>query len=41
MMYDMVKQKQDVQAGGSGAACSAVVTYGHILKRMRQGELKR
>lgn len=41
MMYDMVKQKQDVQAGGSGAACSAVVTYGHILKRMRQGELKK
>ncbi|WP_166238462.1 stage V sporulation protein AD [Paenibacillus turpanensis] len=33
--------KQMVQAGGSGAACSAVVTYGHLLKKMREGELKR
>jgi stage V sporulation protein AD len=39
MVYDI--HKQPVQAGGSGCACSAVVTYGHLLKRMRRGELKR
>ncbi|WP_027091209.1 stage V sporulation protein AD [Cohnella thermotolerans] len=39
MVYDVAKQK--VQAGGSGCACSAVVTYGHLLKRMAKGELKR
>lgn len=39
MVYDV--QKQKVQAGGSGCACSAVVTYGHLLKRIRKGELKR
>ncbi|MFC0215862.1 stage V sporulation protein AD [Paenibacillus chartarius] len=41
LIYDLEKQKTDVQAGGSGAACSATVTYGHLLKRMRRGELKR
>lgn len=39
LVYDV--DKQAVQAGGSGCACSAVVTYGHLLKRMRQGELNR
>ncbi|MBO7746525.1 stage V sporulation protein AD [Paenibacillus sp. MWE-103] len=39
MVYDVAKQK--VQAGGSGCACSAVVTYGHLLKRLMKGELKR
>ncbi|CAG7639961.1 Stage V sporulation protein AD [Paenibacillus solanacearum] len=39
MIYDL--EKQDVQAGGSGCGCSATVTYGHILKRMSKGELKR
>jgi stage V sporulation protein AD len=39
MIYDY--EKQMVQAGASGCACSAVVTYGHLLKRMRRGELKR
>lgn len=39
LIYDLAKQK--VQAGGSGCACSATVTYGHLLKRMAQGELKR
>jgi len=39
MVFDV--QKQKVQAGGSGCACSAVVTYGHLLKRMAKGELKR
>ncbi|WP_028561712.1 stage V sporulation protein AD [Paenibacillus pinihumi] len=41
MVYDMIKQKNIIQAGGSGCACSAVVTYGHLLKRIRKGELKR
>ncbi len=39
MIYDY--EKQQVQAGASGCACSAVVTYGHLLKRMRKGELNR
>lgn len=39
MIYDF--DKQSVLAGGSGCACSAVVTYGHILKRLQRGELKR
>ena len=39
LVYDVEKQK--VQAGGSGCACSAVVTYGHLLKRLAKGELKR
>jgi len=34
-------QDQPVMSGGSGCACSATVTYGHFLKRMRQGELKK
>lgn len=32
---------QAVLAGGSGSACSAIVMYGHHLKRMMQGELQR
>jgi stage V sporulation protein AD len=39
MIFDVDKQK--VQAGGSGCACSAVVTYGHLLKRIHKGELRR
>lgn len=35
------KDNQPVIAGGSGCACSATVTYGHLLNRMRRGELKR
>lgn len=27
--------------GGSGCACSATVTYGHLLNRMKKGELKK
>jgi stage V sporulation protein AD len=34
-------QEQPVIAGGSGCACSAVVTYGHLLNKMRKGEIKR
>ncbi|MGI6686634.1 MAG: stage V sporulation protein AD [Bacillota bacterium] len=35
------KSDQPVMAGGSGCGCVATVTYGHLLKRMRQGELKK
>ncbi len=35
------KEEQPVLAGGSGCACSAMVTYGHFLKRMQKGELSR
>lgn len=35
------KKEQPVFAGGSGCACSATVTYGHFLNRMKKGELKR
>ncbi|RKD22732.1 stage V sporulation protein AD [Ammoniphilus oxalaticus] len=34
-------EKQPVFAGASGAGCSAVVTYGHILNRMKRGELNK
>lgn len=40
MIYDREKQPF-VQAGASGAACSATVTYGHLMKRMERGELNR
>ncbi|UNK16402.1 stage V sporulation protein AD [Paenibacillus sp. N3/727] len=39
MIYDYEKQK--VQAGASGCGCSAVVTYGHLLKRLQNHELNR
>ncbi|BFT73455.1 MULTISPECIES: stage V sporulation protein AD [Paenibacillus] len=39
MIYQ--RDTQNVQAGGSGCGCSATVTYGHLLKRMKKGELKR
>jgi stage V sporulation protein AD len=35
------REEQPVLAGGSGTGCSASVLYGHILNRMRKGELKR
>ncbi|NMM63124.1 stage V sporulation protein AD [Clostridium sp. P21] len=35
------KDDQPVFAGGSGCGCSAVVTYGHFLKRMQKGNLRR
>ena len=38
MLYD--RDKQDVHAGGSGCGCSASVLCGHILGRVRTGELK-
>lgn len=35
------KDDQQVFAGGSGTGCSACVTYGHLLNRMRKGEINR
>ncbi|AJA47309.1 stage V sporulation protein AD [Clostridium pasteurianum DSM 525 = ATCC 6013] len=35
------REDQPVIAGASGCGCSASVTYGHILKRMKKGELKK
>lgn len=32
---------QNVFAGGSGCACCAVVTYGHLLKEMERGALQK
>lgn len=32
---------QPVLSGASGAGCSAVVIYGHLLNRMKKGELKK
>ncbi|MFB5762780.1 stage V sporulation protein AD [Paenibacillus medicaginis] len=40
MIYDREKQA-DVFAGGSGCGCSAVVTYGHLLKKLEKRELNR
>ncbi|CEH32344.1 SpoVAD [Aneurinibacillus migulanus] len=39
LIYDQTKQ--DVLSGGSGCACCATVTYGHLLNRLRAGEWKR
>lgn len=39
MIYDIANQP--VQAGGSGCACSAVVTYGHIIDELNKGHLRR
>lgn len=39
MIYD--RDQQSVWAGGSGCACSAVVTYGPLIKKLQQGEYKR
>lgn len=38
MIYD---KNQPVLAGGSGAGCSAVVLYGHLLNEMKKGTYKR
>ncbi|WP_044748645.1 stage V sporulation protein AD [Bacillus alveayuensis] len=35
------REDQPVLSGGSGAGCSATVVYGHLLNRMKRGELKR
>jgi stage V sporulation protein AD len=33
--------EQPVMSGGSGCGCSATVTYGHLINRMKNGEIKR
>ena len=38
MIFD--REKQDVHAGGSGCGCSASVLCGHILPRVKKGELR-
>lgn len=38
MLFD--REKQDVHAGGSGCGCSASVLCGHVLERIKKGELK-
>lgn len=35
------REDQPVLSGASGAGCCACVTYGHILNRMRKGELNK
>ncbi|KAB2952102.1 stage V sporulation protein AD [Heliorestis acidaminivorans] len=40
LIYDREKTPL-VMAGASGCACSATVTYGHILNRMKKGELRK
>jgi stage V sporulation protein AD len=35
------REGQPVLAGASGPGCSATVLYGHLLNRMRRGELKK
>ncbi|MGG4442348.1 stage V sporulation protein AD [Brevibacillus fortis] len=34
-------ENPNVWSGGSGCGCIATVTYGHLLRRMKQGEWKR
>lgn len=38
MLYD--RKRQQTEAGASGCGCSAAVASGHILPRMKRGELK-
>ena len=38
MIYD--REKQQVEAGGSGCGCSASVLCAHILPALQRGELK-
>lgn len=39
MLYDL--EKQPVLAGGSGPVCSALVTFGYILKQMNNKKIKK
>ncbi len=40
LLYDLSKQK-DIKAGGSGAACSALVVYSYIYSLLKQKKIKR
>ncbi len=39
MIFDTKTQR--VGSGASGCACAAVVTFGHVLKEMERGNLKK
>ncbi len=39
ILYDL--ENQPVFAGGSGPACSALVTFSYIIKQMKEGKLKK
>jgi stage V sporulation protein AD len=39
LIYDKVDER--VHAGGSGCACAAIVAYGNIYRRLREGELRK
>lgn len=41
MIFDRYEKEALFNAGGSGAACCAVVTYGHIMKKLLAGEYQR
>ncbi|KAF1084058.1 Stage V sporulation protein AD [Sporotomaculum syntrophicum] len=41
MMIYGPDQQAEVLSGGSGCGCSAAVTYGHLLNRMKKGELRK
>ena len=40
MLYD-IDEQSEIGAGGSGPVCSALVLYGDIIPRMKNGELKK
>ena len=39
ILFDL--ENQPVFAGGSGPACSALVTFSYIIKQMKEGKLKK
>ena len=39
--YNDTKEQKEVQAGGSGPVCSALVVYSDIIKKLEKKELKR
>lgn len=41
LIYEGIPRPEQIQAGGSGCACSAVVFYSNIYKRMCHRELRR
>lgn len=41
LIYKEDQPSMSIMSGGSGCACSATVTYGHLLNRMQRGELER
>lgn len=41
LIYKEDQPSMSLMSGGSGCGCSATVTYGHFLNRMRRKELKR